>query len=210
MSTDCTATGNVSDPEERAARAQEDRRDADAFRLLFYTGLRLGELLTLRWADVDLADRLLLVRRGLSAGQETLPKGRRHRFVPLPTPAVVALARLADREEFLEPDDYVLCNRFGRRLDASALRRRYKRGCAAAGLRPVRLHGLRHAAGSLVARTTDAVFVRDFLGHAKLTTTDRYLSAKLMPEEFERLDRAFVPRNLDLSQVASSQATSSD
>jgi hypothetical protein len=35
------------------------------------------------------------------------------------------------------------------------------------------------------------VFVRDFLGHAKLTTTDRYLSSKLRPEEFERLDRAF-------------------
>jgi hypothetical protein len=35
--------------------------------------------------------------------------------------------------------------------------------------------------------------VRDFLGHAKLTTTDRYLSAKRRPEELERLDRAFAP-----------------
>jgi integrase len=60
-----------------------------------------------------------------------------------------------------------------------------------AGPRPVRLPGLRHAAGSLIARTSDAVFVRDFLGHSKLTTTDRYLSAKLRPVEFERLDRAF-------------------
>lgn len=57
----------------------------------------------------------------------------------------------------------------------------------------MRLHGLRHAAGSLVARTSDAVFVRDFLGHAKLATTDRYLSAKLRPEEFKRLDDAFAP-----------------
>lgn len=185
------------DPDELAARRHEDRRDGDSFRLLFYTGLRLGEVLTLRWADVDLQDRLLLVRRGLSAGQETLPKGRRHRFVPLPMPAVATLARLADRDEFTQPDDYVLCNRWGRRLDASALRRRYKRGCEAAGLRPVRLHGLRHAAGSLLARTTDAVFVRDFLGHAKLTTTDRYLSAKRRPEELERLDRAFAPAPIE-------------
>lgn len=87
----------------------------------------------------------------------------------------------------------MLANRLGRRLDPSALRRRYRRGCDAAGLRPVRLHGLRHAAGSLVARTSDAVFVRDFLGHAKLATTDRYLSAKLRPEEFKRLDDAFAP-----------------
>lgn len=185
------------DPDEASARQQDDRRDAEAFRLLFYTGLRLGELLTLRWEDVDLEDRLLMVRRGLSAGEETLPKGRRHRYVPLSTPASQTLARLATRDEFTTPDDYVLCNRLGRRLDPSALRRRYKRGCAAAGLRPVKLHGLRHSAGSLIARTTDPVFVRDFLGHAKLATTDRYLSAKLRPEELARLDDAFRNSRLD-------------
>ena len=155
------------------------------------TGLRLGEMLALRWKDVDLTDRMLLVRRALSAGQESLPKGRRHRFVPLSSPAAAALARLAGRDEFLSPDDYVLANRFGRHLEPTSLRVRYQRGCAAAGLRRVRLHGLRHAAGSLVARTNNPVFVRDFLGDAKLSTTDRYLSAKLRPEEFERLDRAF-------------------
>jgi integrase/recombinase XerC len=179
------------DPDEQAARSLEDRRDAEAFRLLFYTGLRVGEILTLRWSDVNLPDRLLLVRRNLSAGEETLPKGRRYRYVPLPTPAVETLARLADRNDFVGPDDYVLCNRLGRRIDPSALRRRYKLACAAADLRPVKLHGLRHAAGSLVARTNDAVFVRDFLGHSKLSTTDRYVSAKLRPEELERLDEAF-------------------
>ncbi len=185
------------DHDELDARAREDRQDAEAFRLLFYTGLRLGEVLTLRWEDVDLKDRLLLVRRGLSAGQESLPKGRRHRFVPLSAPAAATIARLADRGEFTHPGDYLLCNRWGRRLDPSALRRRYRRGCSAAGLRPVRLHGLRHAAGSLVARTSDAVFVRDFLGHAKLATTDRYLSSKLRPEELKRLDEAFAPAGLN-------------
>jgi len=179
-------------PAEVTAREAENRQDADAFRLLFYTGLRLGEVLTLRWEDVNLPDRLLLIRRGLSSGQETLPKGRRHRFVPLSLPAAATLARLANRDEYTSADDYVLANRLGRRLDASALRRRYKRGCSAAGLRPIRLHGLRHSAGSLIARTADPVFVRDFLGHAKLSTTDRYLSAKLRPEELDRLDRAFI------------------
>jgi integrase len=186
----------ILDPAELDARRGEDQRDADAFRLLFYTGLRIGEVLALRWEDVDLSERLILVRRGVSAGQETLPKGRRYRFVPLSSPAVETLARLGARREFIEPDDYVLCNRWGRRLDVSALRRRYKRGCAAAGLRPVKLHGLRHAAGSLIARTADPVFVRDFLGHSKLTTTNRYLSSKLRPEEFDRLDQAFAPAGI--------------
>ncbi|PZS09211.1 MAG: hypothetical protein DLM64_11055 [Solirubrobacterales bacterium] len=176
---------------ELTARAAEDRQDADAFRILFYTGIRIGELLTLRWADVDLDARLLLVRRSLSAGVETEPKGRRNRYVPLSDPALAALARLGARYEFIGDDDYVVCNRWGRRLDDSALRRRYHRGCDAAGLRRVKLHGLRHAAGSILARATDPVFVRDYLGHSKLSTTDRYVSAKHRPEDFERLNRAF-------------------
>ena len=49
---------------------------------------------------------------------------------------------------------------------------------------------------ALIARTADPVFVRDFLGHAKLATTDRYLSAKLRPEELERLDAAFAATGL--------------
>jgi integrase len=124
-------------------------------------------------------------------------------------PALQVLARLADRHEFIEGDDYVLCNRWGRRIDASALRRRYKRAGAAAELRPFRLHGLRHSAGSLIARTTDAVFVRDFLGHAKLSTTDRYLSAKLRPEELERLDRAFETGPPHSPRAAEATAASS-
>jgi integrase len=172
---------------------REDLQDAELYRVLFYTGLRVGEAVVLRWDDIDLNARTILVRRGLSATTETLPKGRRYRFVPLAQPAVEALARLADRGEFISPDDYVFCNVWGRRVDISALRRRYKRACTAAALRPVKLHGLRHAAGSIVARTTDPVFVRDMLGHAKLTTTDRYLGAKLRPEELAKLDAAFAP-----------------
>jgi integrase len=184
--------------EHRAAQRDEEARrldaqDAEFFRVLLYTALRLGEALVLRWDDVDLAARTLMVRRGLSAGVEGVPKGRRFRVVPLAQPVIEAFARLRERGEFTSPDDYVFCNVWGRRLDGSAIRRRYKLACAAAGLRPVKLHGLRHAAGSIVARRADPVFVRDMLGHAKLTTTDRYVAAKFRPEEYARLDAAFVP-----------------
>lgn len=168
-----------------------DAQDAELFRVLFLTGIRLGEALALRWDDVDMAGRTIIVRRAVSAGEEGLPKGRRLRVVPLAQPAVEALDRLAARGEFISADDYVFCNVWGRRLDDSAIRRRYKSACAAAGLRHVKLHGLRHAAGSIVARTADPVFVRDMLGHAKLTTTDRYVTAKFRPEEYARLDAAF-------------------
>ena len=48
----------------------------------------------------------------------------------------------------------------------------------------MKLHGLRHASGSILARVADPVFVRDYLGHSKLSTTDRYVSAKHRPEDF--------------------------
>jgi integrase len=141
---------------------------------------------------VDLAARSLLVRRTVFAGIETEPKGRQSRYVPLADPALAALARIGMRSDFTSPNDYVVCGRIGRRLDDSALRRRYHRACEMAGLRRVKLHGLRHAAGSILARTADPVFVRDYLGHSKLsTTTDRYVGAKHRPEDFERLNRAF-------------------
>ncbi len=72
----------------------------------------------------------------------------------------------------------------------------YKRGERTTAGRS--LHGLRHAAGSILARVADPVFVRDYLGHSKLSTTDRYVSAKHRPEDFERLNRAFATAPADV------------
>jgi integrase len=169
--------------DERAARATEDQQDADLFRVKFYSGMRLGEVIALRVGDVqllpDLSGAIVHVERAVSAGVEKKPKSGRGRPVPVPRPAAEALARTIGRDEFTGPEDYVFCSRLGRRLDPSAIRRRYKRAAKAAGLRPVKLHGLRHATGSVLARTLPLVAVRDVLGHAKLSTTNRYLHSKI-------------------------------
>jgi hypothetical protein len=73
------------------------------------------------------------------------------------------------------------------------LRRRFKAAARAAGLRVLRFHALRHEAGSLVARRADARWVQAFLGHSKLTTTERYLHTKARPEDVELLNTAFAP-----------------
>lgn len=103
-----------------------------------------------------------------------------------------ALASLQERMDFLSGEDYVFCNRLGRPLDGAVLRRLSKRTAAAAGLRVVRFHALRHGAGSLVARQADPRWVQGFLGHSKITTTERYLHAKARPEDVQRLNRAFA------------------
>jgi len=181
--------------DEQAARAAEDRQDAELFRVKFYSGMRLGEIRALRWRYVhflpDLSGAIIDVERAISAGVEKEPKGRRGRQVPIPRPAAEALARLGQRDEFTDPEDYVFCNRLGDPLDGSALRRRYKRAAEAAGLRPVKLHGLRHAAGSVLARTLPLVTVRDLLGHAELRTTNRYLHSKIDPAAIIAVNAAF-------------------
>ena len=180
-------------PEEIQWRAREDAQDAELFRLAAYTGLRLGELLALRWQDVNFETRRMIVHRAVSAGVEGPTKSWRARFIPLADPAVGALERLRAREHYTAPDDYVFCSRLGERLDDSALRRRFKRARDAAGLRPLRFHALRHAAGSLVARYADARFVQEFLGHSRITTTERYMHAKARPQDVEVVNLAFRP-----------------
>lgn len=92
----------------------------------------------------------------------------------------------------MTPDDYVFCNVYGRRLDDSALRRRFKRARDAAGLRPLRWHDLRHTFGSLlVAGGVDLVSVRDAMGHAQLATTSRYLHARPAAERAASFTVAF-------------------
>jgi integrase len=179
-------------PGEVEWRAWEDRQDAELYRVAFYTGLRLGELLALRWEDVDLERRRVIVHRAVSAGIEGPTKSRQARSVPLADAPARALQHLADRHDYTDRDDYVFCSRLGRRLDRSAVRRRYTRARDAAGLRALRFHALRHAAGSLVAREAGAHFVQAFLGHSRLSTTERYLHVKARPEDVATLNRAFA------------------
>jgi len=181
----------VSD-EEREARVAEDRQDANLYRIAAYTGLRQGEVLALRWEDVNLTDRRLVVHRAFSAGIEGPTKSWQARFIPISDSAADAFEDLRERDEFIEPDDYVFCSRIGRPLDAAVIRRRFKRTAEAAGLRVLRFHALRHGAGSLVARQADPRWVQGFLGHSKLSTTERYLHTKARPEDVERLNRAFA------------------
>ncbi len=186
------ARARTVDAAELAAREGEGRQDGDLVRVAAYTGLRRGELVALRWRDVEIAQRKVIVRRAVSANEEsTSTKSRRAREVPIPDQAASALRRLADREDFTTPDDFVFVNRLGRRIDGSALRRRVERARDAAGLRKLRFHDLRHTYGSLlVAGGVDLASVKSAMGHSRITTTERYLHARSASELADRFTRA--------------------
>jgi len=183
----------VSDSE-RSARQAEDRQDAELIRVAAYAGLRRGELLALRWRDVDFAGSALTVARAMSAGVESSTKSGHVRRVPLADQAAAALDRLSRRAHFTAPGELVFCNVLGRPLDGSALRRRYRRAQEAAGVRPLRFHDLRHTFGSLLAaQGVDVVTIQKAMGHSALSTTSRYLHARPASEQAQAFTAAFMP-----------------
>lgn len=177
---------------ERMAQRTEDDQDAQIVRVAAYAGLRQGELLALRWRNVDFGGSALTVARAMSAGVESSTKSGRVRQVPLADQAAAALKWLSQREHFTTPDDLVFCNALGRPLDESALRRRYRRAQAASGVRPLRFHDLRHTFGSLLAmRGVDVVTIQKAMGHSALATTSRYLHARPASEQAQVFTAAF-------------------
>jgi integrase len=103
-----------------------------------------------------------------------------------------ALARLGQRDRFTGQDDFVFAGEEGGPLDGSALRRRYMKATASAGLRPLRFHDLRHAFGTLAASAVlSGRELQEWLGHADLKTTQRYLHYRTRGDEARRLSGAF-------------------
>ncbi|MDP9385846.1 MAG: site-specific integrase [Actinomycetota bacterium] len=179
-------------PEEIVERRRADEQDAALYLVAAFTGLRLDELLGLRWRNVKFADAKLTVEASWSSGRLSSPKSRKWRAVPLADQPAAVLDQLSQRQLFTARDDLVFCSAVGTYLDASALRRRYRRTQEAAGLRPLRFNDLRHSFGSLVIREFDPVAVKDFMGHAKIMTTERYLHARSRRTDAARLTKAFA------------------
>ena len=147
------------DNDERAAllQATTDRPFDHALILLgAHAGLRAGECVALRWADVNLAGRDLTIRQG---------KGGKTRTVAMSTSLKQALQTLPRN-----PDGYVLPYR----APQSAWRH-ITAVCDRAGVAPKGMHSLRHSAGTrLFAETRDLEETARHLGHVKLETTRIY------------------------------------
>jgi integrase len=172
-------------------RAADSEQDGAIFLTAAFTGLRLGELLALRWQEVDFAAETVRVRASYSYGALTPPKSGRTRAVPMVEAVAEALAKLGQRERFTDPDDLVFPGLTGDYIDGSALRRRYKVAIARAKLKPIRFHDLRHTFGSLAINRASIVDVQAWFGHADITTTMRYLHYKSRANEARMLADAF-------------------
>jgi integrase len=184
----------VFSPEEVWAlvRAAATEQDAAIYLTAAFTGLRLGELLALTWRDVDFAGSVVRVRGSYAAGVLTTPKSGKVRALPLAPDVASALAKLGDRKHWVGDDELVFCGETGNYLDGSALRRRYKTALRVAGLRPLRFHDLRHTFGTRMIAKADIRRVQEWMGHADIQTTMRYLHYAPRSEDAALVAEAFA------------------
>lgn len=154
------------------------------FVLAVTMGLRRGEIVGLRWQDIDLENRVLLVRqqvqrrRGVLYDDET--KGRRSRVIPLPAMCIAPLRwhRLRQRAAYVAADiewtaaGYVFATRTGRPIEPRNVHRSFVRVSEEASLRLVRLHDARHGCATLLTAAGVAPrVVMEILGHSQISLT---------------------------------------
>lgn len=152
--------------------------------LLMLTGLRIGELLALRWRNVDLASGLARVEETVYEGHFDEPKSRHSmRLIPL-GPLAVAILSERRRQGLAESSGLVFCGRTGSTMDRrTLLSRQLKPAAKAVGLGHVNWHLLRHSNATLHdSLGTPLGTVQALLGHSSSEIT-RQLYLHSLPED---------------------------
>jgi integrase len=164
---------------------QGDRLEA-LYVVALHTGLRQGELLALKWEDLNLEERTLQVRRTvtkdggkLEIGPTKTAKGRR--TVKLTRDATEALRRHLTRQleeidglgDYFQQNGLVFCTSKGTLINPTNLRKRsFAPLLAKAGLPHMTFHQLRHTAATiLLLKNVNPKIVSEMLGHASIAIT---------------------------------------
>jgi integrase len=163
----------MSGPELKALTAAlaklPDKRSADAVRLLLLTGARRGEVLAMRWEDIDLGTGVW------SKPGSSVKQGTDH-IVPLSAPARQLLSEICEQQKAKRKPlgEYVFPGAGGTGHIVE-IKRAWRQLCKAAGISGLRIHDLRHSfASQLASGGANLPLIGALLGHSNPTTTSRY------------------------------------
>ncbi|MBA4863259.1 site-specific integrase [Streptomyces sp. PSKA54] len=192
-------------------QAAEGHRLHALFELALRTGLRKGELLGLRWTDLDggTASIRRTLQRTTGRGLTTLPTKTTssERRITLPTGCLRSLEGHRQRQKqeragagdgWLETS-YVFTTPTGRPIDPTNLTRTFSTLLRNAGLRRIRFHDLRHTAATLLLEQgVELVVIKELLGHAHIgvtATVYAHVRPRLQRQAIETLNDALSPGN---------------
>lgn len=141
------------------------------FEVLYWTGMREGELLALSPADIDLDNKTISINRTYQRieGKDvfTSPKTRKSkRKIPIPDFLCQELSDYIQSRYMLDADERLFP------VTKSYLSHEMIRGCKKTGVKKIRIHDIRHSHASLlINQGCDALMLADRLGHEKVSTT---------------------------------------
>lgn len=175
------------------------------FLLAIYTGMRKGELLGLKWSDIDFGKKSIRIQRSLShipnkGYRLSTPKTKKSkRQVPIPDFLVKELKAHKERQETqrkrlgeqYQDQDLVICTEIGTLQDPRNVLRVMKRISKAANVTSIRFHDIRHTHASiLISEGVDIVKVAARLGHSDPTITLKNY-AHLIPNQDDEVADIF-------------------
>jgi integrase len=166
------------------------KKDHLFFLMAARTGMRLGELLALEWDDIDFNSRYIWIKRSYRRDRFTKPKNNQTRKTDMSDQLVQALQAYltVQKKEALKQGigevAGLLFHTNGQALRQYTVRHQYKRILKKAGLRYIKLHGLRHAfCAHLLSAGVSPYYVSQQAGHSSITITCDIYGSWIRSEE---------------------------
>ena len=141
------------------------------------TGLRQGELLALKWMDVDWLASRIRVTDNFTRGKFDSPSHTRDAPCRWPARLARELELHSQRSAYRTDDDLVFCHpHTGNVLDPSKMRKRFREATTRASVREITFHELRHTFGTQMAAAGHASTraIQEWMGRANTKTTEIY------------------------------------
>ncbi|MGD0456039.1 MAG: site-specific integrase [Solirubrobacteraceae bacterium] len=175
------------------AASEVNAQDGAIFMTSAFCGLRLGELLDLRWGAVNFAGSSIHVESSYVRNASGTPKSGMGRTVPMAPDVARALAEHSKVGPVKSDADLVFVGRDGRHVDANALRLRYYAALDRAGLKRIRIHDLRHTFGTVcAAKGIPQTTIKEWMGHSDLATTEIYTAFYPQDSDAAKISAAFA------------------
>ena len=167
-----------------------NRTDGYAIFLLFKLGLRIGELVALKWSDIDYDNNELHIHRmeSMVAGNDDklIPAVVEHtkkkssygdRFLPIGNYEILLFQKIKEinSKYNLSYDDFIFCNERGR-IASRSIDKRIRKCCVKAGIEIKSAHDIRRTVASeMFKQGVPTIIIKQYLGHSDLKTTHDYI-----------------------------------
>jgi integrase len=165
---------------------RNSERDQSLIRICASHGLRVSELIGLKWKNIDFDQKQIFITRCKSGVAMMHPLWKKD------VKALKKLYALALKKGLAQPHEYIFLSERGDQISTRTARHIVREAGDKAGLKDLKVHPhmLRHFAGTTIYKKTKCLMTtRNFLGHRSITSTQRY--ANLDASQFNMLESIF-------------------